>query len=68
MSQEVLMQFDPATGDKFPYPSHAAQWRKHHGATAWLINPWTGHRRDARDVGSDPFGLLTTPPQGDQAS
>lgn len=53
-----LMKFDPASGWSKPYPSHAAQWREHNGKTAWLFNPWTGERRNAQDVGSDPFGLL----------
>lgn len=56
MPQEALMMFDPATGVERPYPSHAAQYRKYHGARAWLFNPWTGTRRDAYDVGSDVFG------------
>lgn len=60
--QHTLMKFDPATGDEKPYPSHAEQWRKHHGADAWLFNPWTGTRRLAGDVGTDVFGLLVVPP------
>lgn len=61
--QHTLMKFDPATGEPKPYPSHADQWRKWHGkATAWLFNPWSGERRDAGDVGSDPFGHLILPP------
>ena len=56
-----LMNLDPATGWSKPYPSHAAQWREHHGKTAWLFNPWTGERRTAQDVGSDPFGHLIHP-------
>lgn len=61
--QEALMKFDPATGEERPYPSHAQQWRDHHGrSTAWLFNPWTGDRRDARNVGSDPFGFLIVSP------
>lgn len=59
--QNVLMKFDPATGEERPYPSHAAQWREWHGGTAWLFDPWTGRRRDARDVGSDVHGLLIVP-------
>lgn len=60
--QNTLMKFDPATGDQRPYPSHAAQWREWHGrGTAWLFDPWTGRRRDARDVGSDVHGLLIVP-------
>lgn len=61
--QQILMKFDPADGSERPYPSHAAQWRDWHGhGTAWLFNPWTGQRRDARDVGSDVVGHLIVPP------
>lgn len=61
--QHTLMKFDPATGEPKPYPSHADQWREWHGkATAWLFNPWSGERREAGDVGSDPFGHLILPP------
>ena len=59
--KNILMKFDPATGEERPYPSHAAQWREWHGGTAWLFDPWTGRRRDARDVGSDVHGLLIVP-------
>lgn len=61
--QQTLMMFDPADRGKKPYPSHAAQWRDWHGhGTAWLYNPWTGEKRNAGDVGSDPEGLLIIPP------
>jgi hypothetical protein len=50
------MKFDPATGEERPYPSDPKHWRAWHGPSAWLRNPWTGALRDARDVGSDPFG------------
>lgn len=53
-----LLKFDPATGNEKPYPSHPDQYRQHHGNVAWLFNPFTGKQRDARDVGSDAFGLL----------
>lgn len=56
--QDEIMNYCPATGEEKPYPSHATQWRSFNGPTAWLFNPWTGERRDARDVGSDPFGML----------
>ena len=57
-SQEKLMRYDPATGEEYPYPSHAKQWREWHGQrTAWLFDPWTGQRRDAGDVGSDIQGM-----------
>jgi hypothetical protein len=59
--QDVLMKFDPATGEERPYPSHATQWRNWHGGAAWLFDPWTGERRNAHDVGSDVHGLLIAP-------
>ncbi len=65
-AQDELMRYDPATGGPFPYPSHADQWRKYCGNTAWLFNPWTGGRRDARDIGSDCFGYLIVPPEQEQ--
>ena len=62
-NQHTLMKFDPATGEERPYPSHAEQWRLWHGrTTAWLIDPWTGNRRNAVCVGSDPYGHLILPP------
>jgi hypothetical protein len=59
--QDVLMKFDPATGEERPYPSHATQWRNWHGIAAWLFDPWTGKRRNAYDVSSDVHGLLIAP-------
>lgn len=60
--QSETMKYDPATGEPRPYPSHAAQWRRWHGHNcAWLFNPWSGERRDARDVGSDTNGRLIVP-------
>jgi hypothetical protein len=58
MAQETLMKYDPQTGDTLPYPSHAKQYREYHGCAAWLINPWTGERRHAFNVGSDVQGAL----------
>jgi len=54
--QDELMEYDPVTGERKPYPSHAEQYRKYHGLTAWLYNPWTGNFRDARDIGGDVQG------------
>lgn len=64
MNQSELMRFDPATGEPWPYHSHAEQWREHFGyCTAWLFNPWTGERRNARDVGMDILGRGIQPPK-----
>ncbi len=56
-----LMKYDPATGEEKPYPSEASQYRKYHGAIAWLYNPYTGGKRDPRDIGSDVLGHLVEP-------
>lgn len=52
-----LMKFDPADASEKPYPSEANQYREYHGQVAWLYNPYTGEKRDPRDIGSDVFGL-----------
>lgn len=59
--QEQLMRYSPDTGEERPYPSNAKQWREYHGRVAWLYNPWTGEKRDLRDIGSDVFGKLIVP-------
>lgn len=56
VESETPMAFDPATGAQDCTPDTPTAYRKHHGEVAWLFNPWTGQRRDARDVGSDTFG------------
>lgn len=61
-----LMKFDPATGKKNPYPSHGEQWRVYNGCTAWLFNPFSGKKRDARDIGSDCFGYGIEEPRTDE--
>jgi hypothetical protein len=48
----------PATGKENPYPSEAKQWRQYHGKCAWLYDPYTGTKRDPRDIGTDTFGHL----------
>ena len=59
--QHTLMRFSPDTGEEKPYPSNADQWREYHGRSAWLFDPWTGEKRDVRDIGSDVLGLLIIP-------
>ncbi len=62
--QDSLMKFDPKDGRPEPYPSHAEQYRIYHGSVAWLINPWTGRKRKAEDIGTDCFGYAIVPPGG----
>lgn len=58
----VPMQFDPVTGEAFtPLVHFADDYRAYHGPVAWLFNPWTGGRRDPRDIGTDPLGRLIAP-------
>ena len=64
--QDTIMKFDPATGAEKPYPSHAEQWRQYHLNDAFLFNPWSGTRRLAGDVGTDPRGYAIWP--SDEAS
>ena len=64
--QEALMKYSPDTGEERPYPSHAKQWREYHGKVAWLYNPWTGEKRDPKDVGSDVYGSLLYDGSGDE--
>lgn len=54
--QQALMKYDPRDRTKNPYPSHASQFREYHGNDAWIYNPWTGEKRDTRDVGTDVLG------------
>lgn len=55
-----LMLYDPVTGKPKPYPSEAHQYRVHYGQIAWMFDPYTGSKRDPRDIGSDVFGLFLT--------
>lgn len=50
--------FDPATGKRMAEPVSANEYRKMEGQVAWLYNPWTGEKRDPRDIGTDVFGHL----------
>jgi len=53
-----LMKYDPSNRQEKPWPSEASQWREYHGDVAWLFNPYTGDKRDPRDIGTDTYGLL----------
>lgn len=57
-TQTRVMNYDPAYGTPVPFPPHAVDYREFHGEIAWLYNPWTGAKRDPRDIGSDVLGHL----------
>ncbi|MGL5282000.1 MAG: hypothetical protein ACRC8W_09705 [Plesiomonas shigelloides] len=52
-----LMKFDPVTGEKDPIPNEAKNYRNFHGDVAWIYNPYSGEKRDPRDIGTDVFGF-----------
>lgn len=57
------MNCDPATGRILTEGIYPEEYRENEGPVAWIFNPWTGQRRDLRDVGTDPLGLLIEPPE-----
>jgi len=57
----IYMKFDPETGIKIPNTTPEL-YRETHTGVAWLFNPYTGDKRDSRDIGSDVFGLLMVAP------
>lgn len=56
-TQNEPMSFDPVTGQSFSNPVDVNDYRIAYGKLAWLFNPWTGTKRDARDIGDDVLGL-----------
>jgi hypothetical protein len=66
-----LMNFSPVSGVPLTTDrtADAADWRPYAGADPdsfkgceWRFDPWAGRKRDARDIASDPFGLLIMAP------
>lgn len=52
-----LMLFCPITGEKYPYPSTPEQFRMVYSGRVWYYNPYSGTKRDSRDIESDPCGF-----------
>lgn len=59
--QRIPMEFDPATGERNPKITDAAEWRLKNNRTPWLYNPWTGELREAWKIGQDSQGLFVMP-------
>jgi hypothetical protein len=56
------MRYDPVTGNYAVRLATPEEYREHYGSVAWLYDPWTGNKRDLRDVGTDPLGKLIVQP------
>jgi len=59
----VNLKYSPITGHRYERSDMTAEGcRKAYPIASWIFNPWTGQRRDERDVESDPQGLLIVLP------
>lgn len=63
---EKAFRYSPSNGRLLPLRMRRHFTRKSYGlllgCVAWRYNPWTGAKRDSRDVGADPLGALIVPP------
>lgn len=60
--QITNMRFDPVTGKEHVFPANAQHYRMYNTVGAvWMFNPWTGTKRDPRDVDTDKYGVLIVP-------
>lgn len=59
--QSAPLICDPMTGAPLAGEWTADGIRLSFRSAAFLFHPWTGRRRDAFEVGADPFGLLIVP-------
>lgn len=57
-NQTKPMKYNPINGTEELSHTDALEFRKYHGRIAWLFNPWTGVKRDPRDIGTDVLGYL----------
>lgn len=58
--QSTPLKFSPYNGEEISTVNPAEEWRR--AGIRWGFNPWTGAKRDMRDVESDRSGLLIIPP------
>lgn len=59
--QDKPLRLDPFTGERLANIITAAQAREQQPSAAWLFDPWSGRRRSAGDVFTDPKGELIVP-------
>lgn len=59
--QDKPLRRDPFTGQNLATPISAAEARMQMPHAAWLFDPWSGRRRNAGDVFTDPQGMLIAP-------
>lgn len=62
-ARQPNLVFDPVNGDHLAgAPTPPEVWRDAMPNAAWRVNPWTGARRRAADIESDPLGRLIWEP------
>lgn len=59
--QTTPLRRDPFTGEKLSSTFTADDARAQNPSAAWLFDPWSGRRRSAGDVFTDPMGMLIVP-------
>lgn len=61
MSTPPALKYCPLHGTPGPTFTEAHRYRQALSTVAWSFNPWTGERRDGRDMRRDPLGYLIEP-------
>lgn len=56
------LKYNPMDGSPLFIQFEAAECRTIAPGRVWRFNPWTGSRREAADIASDPQGYLIQPP------
>ena len=59
--QNKPLRIDPYTGQAMSSAMMADDAREQNPSAAWLFDPWSGRRRTAGDVFTDPMGMLIVP-------
>jgi len=57
-----IIDLSPVDGCVMARRYTAQEYRRRHPGHIWYFNPWSGTRRDSRDIASDPTGQLIISP------
>ena len=58
----MRMPYSPIDGTPLSAGRDHEEYRTCYPSRLWYFNPWTGEKRDPRDVDSDPTAVLLLPP------